>query len=382
MNGPHESIVRILKKSIGKEALTAAESAELQEWRAQSPYNEALLQQVTDPAQLALAISQLYQTDRETVWNKVQQRRRQSKVVSLRKVFSYAAAVVLLVGAGTYLWLQRPTETAQQQTVAQEIAPGTNKATLTLSNGSLVQLDSADKREIREGDTRIQQQGGQLVYATVSDATVMQYNTLTTPRGGQFMVNLPDGSRVWLNAASSLKYPTAFSEAGRHVELTGEGYFEVAKAATPFHVQAGKVNVEVLGTHFNVMAYEEEQYSRITLLEGSVRLSEGKSSAVIKPGERGLVEAASEVVKVQPANTEEDVAWKNGYFWFTKADPATVLRQLGRWYDVEVVGAGNIGDRPLTGKFYRSYNLSQVLAILAANNIHCTIENKKLIVLP
>lgn len=383
----NERIVRILYKSIFAETLTTTESAELQEWRSQSSYNEELWGKVSDRAQLGQALGQVYDSDREKLWGKVLQHRqllqhRQPKTVPFRKVLRYAAAVILAAGACTYLWLQRSPRSTLQTAQSQEVLAGSNKAVLTLSDGSTITLDSTGKQVILQGKTNISQNNGQLFYTTKERDRSISYNTLTTPRGGQFRLTLPDGSRVWLNAASSLRYPTAFNDAERTVELKGEAYFEVSHAAMPFLVKADRMQVEVLGTHFNVMAYPDEKTIRTTLLEGSVKLSAGQSGTVIQPGEQGVLEAENAMVRVLPANTEETVAWKNGYFWFSKADLPAVMRQLSRWYDIEVIYEGKIKDRQLTGKFYRNYNLSQVLSILEANNIHFKIADKKLIVMP
>jgi ferric-dicitrate binding protein FerR (iron transport regulator) len=377
----NERIVRILHKTIFGEVLTTEESAELQEWRTQSPYNEAVWDEVSDPAQRGRALGRLYESDREKLWEKVLQHRRQ-RIVSFRKVFRYAAAIMLIGGVGTYLWLQRSPQSAPQIVHSQEVLPGSNKAVLTLSDGSTVALDSAGKQVILQGNTNIHQNNGQLFYIPGASGSGISFNTLTTPQGGQFMLTLPDGSRVWLNAASSLRYPTAFNSVDRTVELKGEAYFEVAPATAPFRVRAGQMQVEVLGTHFNVMAYQDEQSIRTTLLQGSVRLSGGGSETVILPGEQGVLHAGADIIQVLPANTEETIAWKNGYFWFSKTDLPTVMRQLSRWYDIEVNYEGKIEDRKLTGKFYRNYNLSQVLSILEANNIHFKTADKKLTVMP
>lgn len=377
----NERIVRILRKSIYGKTLTPAESADLQQWRSESPYNEEVWGQVSDPAQLGEALARLYESDRDKLWGKVLQHR-QASTVPFRKLLRYAAAVLLLAGAstGAYLWLQRSSLPATQ--TAHQVLPGSNKAILTLSDGSTVALDSAGQQVIIQGKTNIHQSNGQLLYTVKGPDGIISYNTLTTPRGGQFMVTLPDGSRVWLNAASSLRYPTAFNDTNRTVELKGEAYFEVSHAKAPFRVKADRMQVEVLGTHFNVMAYPDEKTIRTTLLEGAVKLSGGQSATIIQPGEQGVLDAGSDMIRIRLANTEETVAWKNGYFWFSKAGLPTVMRQLSRWYNIEIVYEGKIEERQLTGKFYRSYNLSQVLSILEANNIHFKTEDKKLIVMP
>ncbi|SEW39729.1 FecR family protein [Chitinophaga sp. YR573] len=289
-----------------------------------------------------------------------------------------AAAVILLGGVTAFLW-QQPVKKPQQ---AQVIMPGSNKAMLILADGSSVTLDSAGKQVIKQGNTTIMQSGGQLQYAANGNNSTISYNTLRTPRGGQFRLTLPDGSAVWLNAASSITYPTAFTGADRTVKVTGEAYFEIAKMADkPFRVKISeRTTINVLGTNFNINAYTDEPFTNTTLLEGSIGVMTGDNQQVVlRPGQQARTTGTG--VKVLD-NTDLDqvVAWKNGAFNFDGTDLSSVLRQLSRWYDVEVVFEGKIPQRRFGGAIQRNLQLQQVLRILEKMNIKFRMDGRKLIV--
>ncbi|WP_223151540.1 FecR family protein [Chitinophaga varians] len=312
----------------------------------------------------------------------------------------YAAAAAVLVGilsAGWYFLHPRHTATdaaAQPEQLAQhDIAPGGNKAVLTLANGSTVVLDDAANGMIgQQGAVKvIKLNSGQLAYAGEEAASgKILYNTIATPRGGQYQVILPDGSKVWLNAASSLRFPVAFRDDSREVELHGEAYFEIASIAAPskgggthkrpFRVKAGGMAVEVLGTHFNIAGYSDEQAIRTTLTEGSVKLVKGNANTVIRPGDQGVLDNNATTFKVVPANVEEVLAWKNGYFFFDKADIQTVMRQVARWYDMEVAYEGTPTAREFVGTISRQEKLSKVLRLLELSHVHFRVEGRKIIV--
>jgi transmembrane sensor len=270
----------------------------------------------------------------------------------------------------------------------QDVSPGGNKAILTLSDGSTIVLDGAANGTLtQQGNSKIiKMTNGQLVYnsSSVKPAEVL-YNTITTPKGGQYQLILADGSKVWLNAASSLRYPVTFTGKERKVELTGEAYFEVAKnAAMPFKINVeGRSEVEVLGTHFNINSYVDEGTINTTLLEGSVKVTgfSNHNSKLIVPGEQAQLHQNGLISLNRNLNIEEVMAWKNGNFFFNKSDLQTVLRQLSRWYDVEIVYEGNVPKREFEGEMERGLNLSQVLKILEKNDVHFKIEKNKLIVM-
>jgi ferric-dicitrate binding protein FerR (iron transport regulator) len=264
-----------------------------------------------------------------------------------------------------------------------DIAPGDNRAVLKLADGSTVLLDDAAEGELsRQANAVINKTAdGQLVYENQAgtDPAPLIYNTITTPRAGQYRLTLTDGTKVWLNAATSLQFPASFSGKERRVKLSGEAYFEVTKnSLQPFIVETPRQTIEVLGTHFNVNAYEEETATKTTLLEGRVKVATGSSSAVLKPGQQAA--SGTNAIQVNEADTEEAVAWKNGYFKFNKADIQTIMRQLERWYDVEVEYRGAVPTDLFVGKINRSENISGVLRVLELSEVQFKIENRKIIV--
>lgn len=306
------------------------------------------------------------------------------KVVSIRTWWTYAAAVVvLLLVAGAWLWL-RPVLTSAPQVAAAEVLPGFNRATLTLADGSRLTLDSAGDRILQQGNASVRQNGGTLTYREDNKTSAVSYNTLTIPRGGQFQLTLADGTEVWLNAASSIRYPTTFNGKERLVEITGEAYFEVAKnARQPFRVKIDKrAAVEVLGTHFNVNAYVDEAVIRTTLLQGSVRVSNTTHNVVLQPGQQSVDGQSSQISVTRDADVEKVMAWKNGLFNFENARLDEVMRQIARWYDVEVVYEKGIPNIYFAGELSRNIKLSGVLHALQDSKVHFRLEGKKLIVLP
>ena len=265
------------------------------------------------------------------------------------------------------------------------IVPGGNKAILTLQDGSTIVLNDAKEGTIiQQGNTRIiKLANGQIRYdGTDGPADKVSYNTMTTPRGGEYKLTLPDGTEVWLNSASSITYPTAFVTKERKVSITGEAYFEVAKDKTkPFMVTAGNQNIEVLGTHFNVMAYADEETIKTTLLEGSVKITEHNNVDILKPGEQAIV-GKQGGIKVKTVNTDEAMAWKNGYFKFNRVDIKYIMRQIARWYDVDIAYEGAMPEDEFVGKIGRGENIKQVLHVLELEHVHFKIEGKKITVLP
>lgn len=310
-----------------------------------------------------------------------------------------AAAIILILLSAAGYWLintQYTTSVAQKKRATQplnDIAPGSNKAILTLADGSNMQLDSAGNGELtQQGNTKIVKLAdGQVTYQASGDVVAKQvyYNILTTPRGGQYRVTLPDGTQVWLNSASSIRYPTVFTGNERKVEITGEAYFEVTKnAAMPFKVATRNMEVEVLGTHFNINAYNDESITKTTLLEGKVKVrssdSRPKASLVLQPGEQAQISEIHEPIRlIRGIDVEEVTAWKNGYFSFTDAGITAIMRQAARWYNVEVVYEGNLSDEYFSGQLPRSENISSLLKFLElTKTVTCRIQDKKIIIRP
>lgn len=316
------------------------------------------------------------------------------RVASVRKrrlrSWAVAAAVALLVVSGTAYWLQQrqaPAPAPEASLAAkQDIAPGGNKALLTLADGTQIPLDSAGNGALaQQGNTTIVKlDSGQLAYRSQTGAAPAAglYNTIATPRGGQFRVALPDGSQVWLNASSSLRYPTAFTGGERKVELTGEAYFEVAKrTGMPFRIGTGGMEVEVLGTHFNIMAYDDEEAISTTLLEGAVKVTKDGNSRRLLPGQQARLHRADGRMEVeQDANTEEAVAWKNGLIQFEGQDIRSAMRMIARWYNVDVEYQADVPAH-FRGIIPRNVPVSQVLKMMEmTGEVHFRISGNRIIV--
>ncbi|WP_316827098.1 FecR family protein [Pedobacter miscanthi] len=311
------------------------------------------------------------------------------KVVALYKYIS-AAAVLILISAITFVFLNKTKPVVKSDTAISkklDVLPGTDKAVLTLADGSKVILDEHTSTDISDKDgLKISRtKDGQLVYTIINQDdlkanSTIAFNTIQTPKGGQYQVILPDGTKVWLNAASSLKYPEVFTGNERRVELTGEAYFEVAKnKAKPFHVKNHSQDVEVLGTHFNINSYMDDHTIKTTLLEGSVRVSNGKSVRILKPGEQSIAEAAGKgmIRLASGVDTDDETAWKNGLFQFNNANLKSILSQLERWYDINI-DYSTIPDKKYNGMVPRKAKLSEVLKMLEkTGNIRFEIAEGK-----
>ncbi|GAA0525402.1 FecR family protein [Chitinophaga japonensis] len=298
-----------------------------------------------------------------------------------------AATVALLLGG---MLLARLFNGKEQQPVVKQaspaptVTPGSNKAVLTLADGSTLTLDSAGNRVIQQGGATARQQGGQLQYTAHAGAAALRYNTLSTPHGGQFRLTLPDGTGVWLNAGSSLRFPTAFTGRERKVELSGEAYFEVAgHAHMPFTVMVKDMEIAVLGTHFNVMAYADEAHIRTTLLEGAVKVRHGQQAVTLRPGQQALLRGNTGALHVSPGDTEGAIAWKNGYFKFSNEDIQSVMRRVSRWYNVTVEYQGDFGGRAIWGTVSRFGDISDVLQMLELTGaVHFEMKGRRITVYP
>lgn len=307
-----------------------------------------------------------------------------------------AAVALIILASATYLFFSSKYPQQQLAAVKQvkkkpktDFAPGGNKAVLTLADGSAIVLDSAVNGTIsNQGKIKVVKlDNGLLAYSIngqqVTENDAAFFNTISTPRGGQYQVTLSDGTRVWLNAASSIRFPVMFAGKERKVEITGEAYFEVAKnKQMPFKVKANSSEIEVLGTHFNVNAYNDEAATRTTLLEGSVKIKKDNYSALLVPGQQSQVNKNGEIKVVNNADIEEVVAWKDGLFILKKADIPSVLRQIARWYDVDIVYKGNVPPGRITGDMPRNMKLSKMLEVMELVGVHFKIEDNKVLVEP
>jgi len=295
------------------------------------------------------------------------------------------AAGLILILVGFFLYQRRDThnftEFAQTPAPKQphDIAPGKTRATLTLSNGSTIVLDPAANGVLgHDSGVNITNTDSVLTYQGSSESKALAYNTLSTAKGEQYSVTLSDGTKVWLNAASVLRFPIQFTGNERKVEVIGEAYFEVARdAARPFHVASGNMNVRVLGTSFNMNAYDNEPMARTTLLEGSVSIND---RIRLSPNQQSRVEKDGSIKVIKDIDVDEAVAWKNGAFSFNNADITTVMRQLERWYDIDVVYEGDKPADLFYGGISRQSSLMEVLKILQASKVRFRLEGKKLIV--
>lgn len=310
----------------------------------------------------------------------------------------YAAAVILLLLVARTFYVfnhahhEARLEAKDRPSHSHDIAPGGNKAVLTLVDGSRIILDSVHAGAIaKEGNAMIVKKADGLLAANAIKGGVaadpLQINVLETPQGGQYQIQLADGTQVWLNALSSIRFPTAFTGSQRRVEITGEVYFEVAaNPSKPFFVSLpGGAQVQVLGTSFNVNAYADESDITTTLLGGSVKVVSRGRPAQLKPGEQALISNADAVSPIQVKETTDDeqaIAWKNGLFYFQNTDLAVIMRQLQRWYGVEFVYPGKPRELTLSGVISRHINLSKVLEMLELSGVHCTIEGSRIIVKP
>ncbi|MBC8988209.1 FecR family protein [Pedobacter sp. N36a] len=318
---------------------------------------------------------------------------RNPKVSYTRLWLGAAASILVIIGIARFI-IHTPNPTKNQLNIpevacSKVITPGGNKARLTLSDGSIVDLDHiADGIVAKQAGLTIKKdRDGQLIYTVVAGNQQpkngqIHYNSIETPMGGQYQVRLPDGTVVWLNASSSLKYPAQFTGTERKVMLSGEAYFEVSKMkGRPFKVVTDKEVVEVYGTHFNVNAYEDEKVTRTTLLEGSVKVNHGNSSVLLKPGQQcGMENGAFQIKTVKLKGI---IDWKNGYFLFKEDKIYEIMRKLSRWYNIDLEYVGKLDDLNFSGKISRTKNLNEVLKVLAlTGDVKFKVEGRRVTVMP
>jgi len=287
---------------------------------------------------------------------------------------SIAASLLLLIGFSAYYFIRdRNIKTNQVTTLNKnngDIKPGSNKAILTLANGSTINLSDVKNGVLtNQGKTLLKKNNeGQITYqgsAKTEDQSLI-YNTITVPKGGQFQIALSDSTKVWLNSASSVTFPVAFSKTERKITVSGEVYLEVAKNKhLPFRVVAGKQVIEVLGTHFNINAYTDESAIITTLVEGSVKVTANGNIAILKPNQQSSVSNNdTQEIRVTTADEENALAWKNGVFQFDNTEMPTIMREISRWYDVQIKYEGQYPQRNFTGSISRNVNLSELLNML------------------
>jgi transmembrane sensor len=375
--------VGYLIASFIKGTLSPLERKELDAWILASDKNEQLFDELTKEENIEKTMEWYAGINEEKAYQRIKKRigfkPQKRKVVSVSFI-SVAASVLLIVGiAAFFLWQknQEAGKDAHPVALSQDLPPGSNKAILTLTDGRKIILDSTAPKTISEG--RIKIDAGVISYDTLV-ASPPKENLLTVPRGGQFMVVLADGTKVWLNAESSLKYVTSFVGNERRVVLTGEAYFEVAKnKEKPFIVESSGNTIKVLGTKFNVNSYKNEDVFTATLVEGSVQITKGTVSKILKPGQQASI--TENKIEVAETDVSENTAWKNGEFVFRNAPVHAIARQLARWYDLDVEYR-DPAEKHLNATIKRNIPLSKLLQYLEeTGDVHFKTEGKKLIVM-
>lgn len=413
----NESRLTFLFQAYFNKTATPSEHDELMELLAQAENDGRIKILLAEAWQQFSSQSQLFNnTQGEEMLANILQKGTANKSVpdmgAYKRSFSWfhipaAAAILFSAVIGLYLWLkpQHPgQQTAQSKIISQDtIVPGGNKAVLTLSDGSRIILDSTPQGTLtKQGNAKVVKLNTATLAYNAGDENSQKivYNTLSTPKGGQYQLILPDGTKVWLNASSSIYFPTLFNGKERNVTVTGEAYFEVA-TLSPIHTSTDgtkgeqskipfivKINtpsgdsgvVEVLGTHFNIMAYNDESSVNTTLLEGLVKVSIGSLNKILVPGQQSRINKTGSI-KVVEADMGEVTAWKNGWFQFNAYDIEKVMRQISRWYDVEIVYEGKIPTGYFSGMISRGNDITQVLKIMQEGGVRFKIEGRKVVVL-
>lgn len=385
--------------------LTPPESVQLKEWIAEVPANAMFIKQLSLPSHLQGKLQLFHDCQMEDAWqrllshldeHKIQRQPDIPRLHFLRKWGVAAASVLLVLTIGAYLWINHKKNPPHSTTAinAMKISPGKEGAILTLADGSQVLLDSVKNSVVAlQNGVTTKVVNGELLYEGTGNRAV--YNVMSTPKGRQYMLTLPDGTKVWLNAASSIRYPTVFMGSERRVEITGEAYLEVAKnKGMPFKLIAdSKATIEVLGTAFNINAYDDEQSINTTLLQGSVRVVavSSQTEAVLKPGQQAqIINNVKSINKnknnlvhvINSTDVARAIAWKNGIFNFNDVKITEAMRQIARWYDVEVIYEKGELEGELFGKMDRQLTLQDLLSGLNGVAARFRLDGKKLYVSP
>lgn len=373
--------------------LTLEEQKELDNWIDSNPANKILFSNITNEAVLKNELMLLKTASPEKQWQRIQIALASSvapvvpmKHRSQTKWIAVASIMFLVVCSAIIYQLsnndrQKKGNTREQ--IITEIKPGSNKASLQLADGSVIMLDSVANGALTNHNTvKVIKLDGKLTYSGKTEKpNELSYNTVTTPRGGKYQLELSDGSIVWLNAASSLRFPISFTGNERKVEVTGEAYFQVSKnAQKPFKVVVpGKGEIEVLGTQFNVNSYTDEEAVNTTLVEGKVKFSAvNGESKNLKPGQQVSM---NNKLSVKEVDLDEVIAWKTGWFNFNRSEITVIMRQISRWYDVDVVFEDEPLNKTFSGVVNRNNNLTDVLKVMEKVGVRFKIEGKKIVVL-
>lgn len=387
-------IAQLIHKYL-KEELSEQELQQLHDWQQQSEGNRRIFNKLTDDEYLMQAIIDHYKIDSDEVaLQKIngridadQQPNNTDRNIGMRTIWlrlTVAAAVLVVLGTSAVFILRKKPqsgELTQLTPVTQDIAPGSYSATLKLADGRSIVLDSANAGQLpQQGSTQVLNKHGQLVYTPTAGGghSEVIWNTLSTSKGQTYPLLLSDGSRITLNSESSIRYPVSFTGYLREVQVTGEVFFQVAhNAQKPFKVTAKGMDLQVLGTSFNVNAYDDEDAVKATLVEGSIQIKKGIQKKIIKPGQQAQVLAND--IKISEVDVNKIMAWKQGFFRFKEDKLSDAMKNIARWYNVDVVFEGNAANVKISGDIHRSSNLSDVLKLLSAMDISARIEGGKLI---
>lgn len=367
------------------------------------PSSEKLIQEFMERHWMAMKVDDNLKIDHEGVFDRilvdrssedaqlVPEKIRLYRWATLR----YAASIVVLFAVGLTFYLSR---NGSKQMELSEIPNKISKSSLknidrqpflTLSDGTMIPLDSnLTANSVYQGFSNFTNRNGQLVYHHIEGASgskiVADMNTVTTPKGGEYQITLVDGTKVWLNTASSITYPVTFNTNQRRVKIQGEAYLEVAKnPSVPFIVEANGIEVVVLGTHFNVSAYPDDNFIKTTLVEGAVKLTSQNASRLLSPGQQGDISRNSGKIKVANVNVADVLAWRNGYFVFKGEDIKSIMRIISRWYDVEIIYQGDLKGRTFSGTLSRFGSMEEMLRTIELTDaVHFDIKERRVIVMP
>lgn len=388
-----EQIVALILKHLSGE-LTAEEQLQLDAWLESDADNRALMAEFSNEAVVKQELLDIYHT-KTRIWQQLDQYTATGMrpVRNYRRMALYAASIcVLVISTAVYLvkrWQMLPPAqvNAPHQEYVNIPSPAVNRAYVTLGNGKRVYIDSLQNgAAITPGSNQGQKLSpDKIEYTNTSKAATPELAVITVPRGSKpLLIGLPDGSQVWMNVASTISFETPFSEKGRLVSVSGEAYFEVAAAVQPFVVKSKGQEIKVLGTSFNIKSYEEESTIKTTLVKGKIQINQSKSGTmkVLTAGQQAISTAEGQMSVNQDVDVDDAIAWKSNVFQFRNEDLKSIMRQLGRWYDVEIVYKGTIPDRFFTVKISRDKSLTAVLKIMELYGMNFQLEGKKLTVLP
>lgn len=407
MNNLPNRISHLISKHLNDE-LNVHEKNELNEWVQQSEDHQRFFRQFTDDEAFAETLEE-YETSKAIVLNKIKEavqfkEQPQTKAgmiwwLNWRKLTAVAASVVIAGGALVWWNINKKEKPVAKTAIvqpAQNRQPASEGAVLKLADGKEIVLDNAQNGAVAiQGTTQVIKQGGLLSYNNNNAGNSVLYNTLSTPKGKIYKLLLPDGSLVWLNAASSIRFPTAFTNGERNVEISGEVYFEVKplipegeQKKTPFTVKVNeRTEVQVLGTHFNINAYANEVDIRTTLLEGSVKVTSEYATAltdksvILKPGDQAQIKnAQAAAITVHHANIKKVMGWKDGYFSLDDLSLEALMREVERWYDVDVVYENGIPEKAFFGKVNRDLSLFDFMEGLKDWGVRFRLEGRKVII--